>query len=92
MAVQGDTNLFKVVGALGASRSLTGGLNGGQENPDQCSDDGNDHQDFYECKPLAASSVCFAVSHRAFSWFGISKPSQRRQRRGVPSCLVPARN
>ena len=63
MTVQGDADLLQVVCALGAAASLASALNGRQENPDQCSDDGNDHQEFHERETAAASRIGRPLIH-----------------------------
>ena len=50
MTMQRDSDLLQVACALDAARRLASALHGRQENPDQYSDDGNDHQEFHERK------------------------------------------
>ena len=44
--MDGDADLFEVIGALGPPRRLAGGLNGGEQQRDQHGDDRDDDQQF----------------------------------------------
>jgi hypothetical protein len=60
--VQGETDLFDVVGAGAATSSLTSGLHGGQQQTDQRANDGNDDEQFDERE--ATSLQCPGITAR----------------------------
>jgi hypothetical protein len=48
----GQTDLLKIVDTLHTTRGLSGGLNGGQQQTNQDTDDGDHYQEFDECESV----------------------------------------